>query len=556
MDNCAEKPIDSEIMPDNQNVPDGKRRVLRRIMRVIYATLALLLVCGAIFFALFYRHQDSITYLGKQFEFIGVMVSLFLLWVISLIYFLIDNRKIFWSVSGYSVGAVVLFLLLFEFREMDGDMIPRFGFRLIPSHSEQLSSMESSQNPSPESPAPGGFDNNDAFAYYQFQGPGRDSILNNVPEIASDWQVATPEIQWSRPVGEGYSGFVVAAGRAFSHAQSLENPENESIFCLDFTTGQEIWSHEYPARYESGLGGVGPRATPVIHESRVYFLGATGVLTCVDTQSGDMHWTIDITERFSARIPEWGFAGSPLVYNGQLIIAPGGVKKNASVAALDPDSGETLWQAGNNNVSWSSPTIVNLLDSTFLMHLHAKGVELRHPEDGQLAHEFPWGSNFPQIAIPVTFGNDGLIVSSGYGVGAALIRLNPSNPPETVWKTRRLKSKFAPMIPLESGLIAALNDGILIGLDPESGDRVFQGERYGHGQMLRIGPAQLLIQSEKGSLHLVDVTRDGEKELGRFPVFDTKTWNPPALSSHYVLMRNHRMMARVKLPLAAEQGDE
>ena len=94
-----------------------------------------------------------------------------------------------------------------------------------------------------------------------------------------------------------------------------------------------------------------------------------------------------------------------------------------------------------------------------------------------------------------------------------------------------------------------LDDGVMVCLDPATGERRWKRGRYGHGQVLLVGDL-LLVQSEKGEVVLVEPDPDELRELGRFSVFDDKTWNSPALAGRYLLLRNHREAALFELPLA------
>ena len=49
---------------------------------------------------------------------------------------------------------------------------------------------------------------------------------------------------------------------------------------------------------------------------------------------------------------KWGFCGSPLLVDNKLILNPGGPA--ASVVALDPTSGKTIWQTPGRPASYGS----------------------------------------------------------------------------------------------------------------------------------------------------------------------------------------------------------
>ena len=52
-----------------------------------------------------------------------------------------------------------------------------------------------------------------------------------------------------------------------------------------------------PVRFYGVVAGIGPRATPTIHEGRVYALGALGQLICLDGATGKPIWQHDVVDR-------------------------------------------------------------------------------------------------------------------------------------------------------------------------------------------------------------------------------------------------------------------
>jgi outer membrane protein assembly factor BamB len=166
-----------------------------------------------------------------------------------------------------------------------------------------------------------------------------------------------------------------------------------------------------------------------------------------------------------------------------------------------------------------------------------------------LTAEWPNPAGGERISMPLLIGEDRLLVSAGYGVGSRLYRLSPGPGEivgETLWESLRLKSKFAPMV-LHAGVVYGLDDGVLVALDPSTGERYWKRGRYGHGQMILVDDL-LLIQAENGDIALVEARSDEHRQLGRLPALSGKTWNPPALSGNLLLVRNNLEAACFELP--------
>ena len=123
---------------------------------------------------------------------------------------------------------------------------------------------------------------------------------------------------------------------------------------------------------------------------------------------------------------------------------------------------------------------------------------------------------------------------------------------DELWhNTRSLRTKYTNAF-LHGGHLYALSDGILECVSLESGERVWKGGRYGHGQMLLVDDL-LLILTEAGELVLVEATPDeAAREFGRFEVLAGKTWNNLALAGDLAVVRNGEQAAVVRLPLETQ----
>lgn len=382
----------------------------------------------------------------------------------------------------------------------------------------------------------------------QFLGPNRNAIIPNV-HLDTNWTTRPPTELWRHAVGPAWTGFVIAGQIAVTQEQ---RGEDESVTAYDLATGNPIWTHSDAAHYNTTIAGEGPRATPTISSNKVYTVGSTGILNCLDLASGRLLWTKNLVQENSAHIPEWGFAGAPLVYDQLVIVNPGG-HDNRSLVAYNKDSGAFVWGGGNESADYSSPTVMELAgvkQAIIFNHSQLAGHDLAN---GKLLWSHRWPTGTPHCAMPIQISPNRLMASQGYGYGSELIEVAQTNGvwnAERVWKSNHLKSKFANLI-LYNGLVYGLDDGIFVCFDPVAGERKWQGDRHGHGQMLLVGDI-ILMMAENGEVLLIEPSPDQEKVVARFRAFKNKTWNPPALAGEYLLIRNDSEAACYKLPLAAK----
>ena len=167
--------------------------------------------------------------------------------------------------------------------------------------------------------------------------------------LADAWPAEGPPVLWTCEIGRGYSGLIAVGNRVYTQAQTLTEQE---VLALGADTGRTIWEHRYGWPYDPGGMYPGPRSTPTWSDGRVYFAGPDGLVGCLRAADGQQLWTVNINTEFGGRGSDFGYACSPLVEDGKVILPVGG--PSAAVVALDADSGRTAWTSGNAPASYCS----------------------------------------------------------------------------------------------------------------------------------------------------------------------------------------------------------
>jgi outer membrane protein assembly factor BamB len=445
------------------------------------------------------------------------------------------------AVTGVVVTLIGSMVALFRFHGVSGDLRPILEPRWMRRTSETVN--QSNVSVTRDQVVQG-------MDFPQFLGPDRNAQLAG-PALNRDWLANPPSIVWRRSIGAGWSGWAIVGGRAFTQEQL---DENECSTCYDVLTGRRLWSHEEPRHYANALAGEGPRCTPTSASNRVFTLGATGILNCLDLATGKPLWSRNIVDDAQSRVPEWGFAGSPLVYDGKVIVSAGGAA-DRSLLAYRLETGELLWHAGNRSASYGSPFVGTLCGVRQILAFNSRHITSHDPVSGHVLWEYPWGKGEPQAAAPVLVSSNQVLFSSGYGVGSELLEIaqNPDGhmTATRVWQSRKMKAKFANLVQRE-GFLYGLDDGILACIDLKDGSQRWKEGRYGHGQGLLVRDLFLLM-AENGELVLLQPTPEAPNELHRFRVFNAKTWNPIALAGDLLLIRNDQESACVKVPIEPDR---
>lgn len=534
----------------------GRRRKCRLVARVyVWAVLALAVVAIVVL-----RFTDVMA--DHAAANIGTLIAAFVAVVTLILWFAFLSGFSGWVRMLPLAGSLVFCgasAALFRIEHVSGELVPRFAWRFSRSPDEllekpKLPGLAAHRTPAVDLLTRSGDD------FPQFLGPDRSASIDTV-KLARDWAASPPQLVWRQEIGAGWSGFSVVNGYAVTMEQ---RGELEMVTCYDLHSGELQWFYSVPVRYQSRLAGVGPRATPTIDDGMVYTLGAAGHLLCLDGATGRPVWQKDLQKEYAvteqdeeAEVP-YGRANSPLVVGGLLIVPAGGPQRRgwASLVAYDKKTGQQIWEGGHRQISYSSPALATLggIEQILIVNQdYASGHDLR---TGKVLWEYEWpgkshsnASASQAVAVPP----DRVFLSKAYSHGAALVQLVPKDDgtfdAQELWhNTRVMRTKFT-NVALREGHVYGLSDGILECVELESGNSMWKGGRYGHGQILRVGEL-LLVLSESGQVFLVEATPQRRNHvLGQFQALDGKTWNTIALSGSYLLVRNAEEAACYRLPL-------
>jgi outer membrane protein assembly factor BamB len=396
-------------------------------------------------------------------------------------------------------------------------------------------SPSASARPSP-GPAPAEPANN---YWTNVRGPRRDGKYEEA-NISTNWPASGLPVVWKQPVGVGHASFVVADGKAYTIEQRRSQ---EVVAAYDMNNGRELWTQKWNAEYADSTGD-GPRATPTWDAGRIYALGATGELRVLDANSGAVIWGKNILSDNQAKNLQWAMAASPLIVDDKVIVLPGGTS-GKSVVAYNKNNGAPVWRVLNDTQAYVSPMLVELAGRRQVVVVSASRVVGLAPENGALLWEYPWDTDMGiNVSQPVMVDRNRFFISSGYGKGAALVEVKGSGnsfTASTIWENTNMKNKFNSSV-LYNGYVYGLDEGILVCLDVNTGERKWKNGRYGYGQIILAG-SHLIVTSDQGDVALVKATPDAYTEVTRFTAVKGQTWNYPAIAGGRLLVRNSTEMA-------------
>lgn len=410
-------------------------------------------------------------------------------------------------------------------------------------------------------------------------GVARDGIVDQLPDEGL-------KVAWRVPIGSGYAGPAVAAGRVFV-LDWREDPASrtldgmERLLVLAELTGAVLWTYEWRTSYRRLMGSyaIGPRATPTVDDNRVYVVGATGRLFCLDVVTGERIWEMDFVEGYGLSLPPWGVTSAPLV-DGDRVIAIVGGEPDALVVAFDKETGPERWRALDvvAEAGYGQPVIYEAGGARQLIVWHPTGLASLDPVTGGMYWEQAFDTtNGMTIATPVK--SDRYLLITQLYHGALMMRLGADRPTaELLWKGS--SNNYAPdetdglhamtTTPIVAGdhVYGVGAHGELRGLDARTGERLWMSDRmttqtsFSTAFFVRHDD-RYFVNNDDGDLILDRFTPTGYVELDRVPLIEPTSrparghgadrlvnWVHPAYANGHVLQRNAREILRASLRAA------
>jgi outer membrane protein assembly factor BamB len=382
----------------------------------------------------------------------------------------------------------------------------------------------------------------------QFRGPNRENVVGGV-RLETDWEKYPPKLQWKQRIGPGWSSFAVVDNVCFTQEQ---RGEDEATVCYRIDTGAEVWSRLDRGRFWEAAAGAGPRGTPTFHEGKIYAAGATGLVNCLDATTGQLLWQRNITKDADVKIPDWGFAASPLVVADKVVLFAGGGEGKGTIA-YDAAHGDIAWLGGTGTHSFSSAQLAHVAGIEQILMAHDLGLDALAPDDGKTLWHHDWNmQGHARVVQPYVFGNDRVVLASGYGEGSRLLKVSHQDDAwqtETVWTSKRLVPYYNDFV-VQDDHAYGFDGNIFCCIDLQTGERKWKKGRYGYGQVLLLADQKmLLILSDDGTAVLVAAEPAALREVSRFKIIEGKTWNHPVLVHGKLLVRNSEEAACCELTL-------
>jgi hypothetical protein len=313
----------------------------------------------------------------------------------------------------------------------------------------------------PEQPGLGDFPQLSAERDWPWwRGPLRNGTAVGEAAYPTTWS-DTKNVIWKVPVpGRGHSSPVVVGSRVFL-TTSDAGQKIHSVLAFDRQSGKPLWQTEvsrggFPVKNHPK----NTEATPTVacDGERVYatfYTHDTVQATALDLE-GKQVWQKTVGP-FRPRLYEYGYAPSPLLYQGTVIIAAEFDGKSW-IAALDRKTGEQAWKVARpESISFSTPVVAHVAGRDQMLLSGHYRVASFDPHNGKPFWSTP-GTTAATCGT-IVWGNDIVVASGGYP-DAETVAIRAQGKREVLWKNQQKCYEQSMLV--HAGFVYALTDkGIL-----------------------------------------------------------------------------------------------
>lgn len=376
----------------------------------------------------------------------------------------------------------------------------------------------------------------------QWRGPYRNGISEE-KGLLQTWPEGGPQLLWKvEGLGKGWSSPIIVGNRIYITGDLADDLV---IFAFD-RNGKEQWRTKNGKSWKRSFPGA--RAACVYSEGRIYNMNAHGRIACVDANSGDEVWHLNILDQFEGKNITWAVSECLLVDGPRLIATPGG--KKALMVALDKRNGKIIWTTpplAEDNATHSPPILFKYEGIRIIANCssaHGFGV---NADTGKLLYTVPLKNRFGTNCSPPIYDSGRIFYVTPYGEhGRAYnLRLTKDNQvtADHAWTNMSLDTVTGAGVLLDGTLFSAgyKKDKWWFAVDWQTGKTKYQLKDFTTGAPIH-ADNRLYILDEKGKVGLLKINPEKLEIKGQFNLTNKRVndaWAHPVILDKKLYLRYH-----------------
>jgi outer membrane protein assembly factor BamB len=379
----------------------------------------------------------------------------------------------------------------------------------------------------------------------EFRGPGRTGIY---PEagLLKKWPEKGPgQVLKISGFGTGHSQPVVYKNTIFvsgtKDSSNLVSAYSMNGKLLWQTVYGKFWIRTNPEN----------RCTPTIENDRLYIASGIGDISCLNTSTGKILWSVSPARLYQAELHKHGESESLLLTDKAVIYTAGGEKN--SIIALNKTNGSIIWKSTSlgGPKSYASPILIERGGLRIILAQTANHLVALNSETGEIL----WNHNLMQYHIseqgqgantnpPLVWKND-VFVTSGYNHAAIMLTMADDNRSVSVkWKNEVLDCHLGGVVRINGAIYGSTwennSKGKWASVDWETGKVNWETDWFNKGPIISAEGLLYIMDEKFGNIALVQPDIKSLRIISTFRVTEGEGpyWTHPAIYNGLLYIRH------------------
>jgi len=385
----------------------------------------------------------------------------------------------------------------------------------------------------------------------QWRGTERDGIYpaNNLLE---EWPETGPALLWhAEGIGKGFSSAVSDGKYVFVTGMK---DSSDVMTCLSMD-GKIRWQKPFGRAWKGPFPET--RTTPTVDRNRVYAISGFGTIACLETETGNILWSVDGLSSFEGVHGTWGVCESPLIHGDHLIYTPAGPK--TTMVALDKITGKLAWESEtiNDTSAYVSPRVIRQGGREIIVTLAERYFFGVDATNGKILWKYDYASLKPEKGLAIwpgaprtntitpQFGDGMLYITGGYDHVGSMFRLSSKGDSVTqVWIDSTLDCHHGGVVKVGNYIYGSNwidnSRGNWCCLEWTTGKKMFEQKWFTKGAIIAAGNMLYCFDEKEGNLGLVHASPGKFDLVSSFkvPLGKGQFWAHPFIQGGNLLIRH------------------